>query len=120
MGSSAPPDWMLVRPTEPGFYYGVGTCGKTHTPGRSRELAIERALLEIILQGRGDNPYDIVFEEVEEGGTVSLTLQKEGRTIHTLTGVQVLQEKRLNPSDRGFDQETVVVLIRIPASAMNW
>jgi hypothetical protein len=109
-----------MRPSDPDFYFGVGSCGKTHSPERSRELAIGRALSEIIIQARGSNPYDIKFKEKGEDGTVSLEVMKEGRAVRTIRGVMVLREEKCKASKHGFEQDTLFVLIRLPTSAIEW
>jgi hypothetical protein len=114
------PDWMAHRPVHPDFLYGVGTCGRTREPEQARILAIERAVWEVCSQARGHFDGEIEFDEEYANGTVSLRILRQGRVQHALDGVQLIDEAFFQRSKEGFRQDTVVVLVRIPRSALNW
>ena len=115
------PEWMAHRPIHPQFLYGVGTCGKTRTLERARTLAMERAVWEICAQAHARFDYEIEFKEEAEDGTQTLDVRTGGgRLIHTLSGVQVVDEAFFERSRSGFTQDTVVLLVRIPRPALRW
>ncbi|MBU0754039.1 MAG: LPP20 family lipoprotein [Planctomycetes bacterium] len=114
------PEWVVLRPIEKGIYHGVGSCGKTEKPERARELAIQRAVAEICYQVRGKCDYEIVYKEEMEDGSVSVDIQADGRTIHTISGIQVVDEQFYPAADNGYAQDTTYVLIRIPAALLPW
>ena len=118
--SHRPPEWMNSRPIEPGYYYGVGWCGPTRAPEKTRELAIERAVKEICMQARGRCEFDIEYLEEAKDSTVSLELKQEGRIIHTIHGVRIVNEKLCKVSPSGFHEDTWFVLIQIPVRDMVW
>ncbi|MHC4941901.1 MAG: hypothetical protein ACYTG7_02670 [Planctomycetota bacterium] len=114
------PEWVVCRPVEPGFLYGVGRCGKTERPSRARELAITRGMTEIVYQIKGECDYWFEVAEEEENGTVTLHAKIDGRTIHTLTGIQIMNESFYPAAKDGYTQDTTYVLIRVLRSNLPW
>lgn len=114
------PDWAVQRPIEDGAHYGVGRCGQTEKESRARELAIQRAVAEICYQVRGKCDYEIIYKEELGDEKVSVEIQIEGRTIHTIDGVQVVDEEFYPAADDGYAQDTTYVLVRIPDRLLPW
>lgn len=114
------PEWLLNRPYEPGTLHGVGRCGKTERPSRARELAIQRAVAEICYQARGKCDYQIKYKEETEEGTVTVEIQSDGRTVHTLSGIKIIDERFYPAADDGYSQDTTYVLVRIADGLLPW
>lgn len=118
------PEWMAERPAAPGYIYGVGLSGETQDPGRERSQAIERAMLEVWCQVYGSCNYEFEIKKEWDNGTITMAAMRDGHTIRTITGVQVLREFvdedffELFTAD-GDPQDTTIVLIRVPAGALG-
>jgi hypothetical protein len=114
------PAWALNRPVEEGYLYGVGTCGKAYTSARARTLAVQRAMGEIAFQATGRNDYEFRFKEESDDGTLTVDAVRQGRTIHVLEGVEVVDEILYPGSEGWYDQDRIYVLVRIPRTRLPW
>lgn len=72
------------------------------------------------MQARGHCEFDIEYRDKAEDSTVSLELKQEGRIIHTIHGVRIVNEKLCKVSPSGFQEDTWFVLIQIPVRDMDW
>ena len=118
--SFQPPDWITSRPVETGYYFGVGTCGPTRTAERRRGLAIERAMWEICMQARGRCEFDFKLKEENSNGAITLDLMKGGTKVHTISGASIVDEVTRPVSLSSLKEETLYILIRIPAKSVFW
>jgi hypothetical protein len=114
------PDWVVARPVEPGYIYGVGRCGKTERPSRARELAIMRAMSEVFYQVKGECVYRFEVEEVDALDRVTLHALIDRQIIHTITNVQIVDEAFYAAAKDGYTQHTTYVLIRVPEANLPW
>lgn len=114
------PAWAMARPVEEGYLYGVGSCGKAYTPARARTLAVQRAMGEIAFQATGRNEYEFRFKEESDDGTLIVDAVREGRTVHLLQGVEVVDEILYPAAEGWFDQDRIYVLVRIARTRLPW
>lgn len=114
------PAWALCRPVAEGYLYGVGSCARAYTPARARTLAVQRAVGEIAHQATGRNDYEFRFKEESDDGTLIVDAVRDGRTIHRLEGVEVVDEILYPAADGWHDQDLIYVLVRIPRTRLPW
>jgi hypothetical protein len=124
LGCTSPTDyqpaWVLGRPVEAGYLYGVGTCDRAYTPARARTLAVQRAVGEIASQVKGLHDYEFRFKEESDDGTLVVVALQEGRKVHELAGVEVVDEITYPASDGWHEHDRIYVLVRILESRLPW